>query len=52
MQTIKDENGKPRLDHNGKEILEKVRLERPKVINSVVFNAEQIDGLPPLQKNQ
>lgn len=52
MQTAVDKDGNPKLDHNGKEILEKVRLERPKVINSVVFNAEQIDGLPPLQKQQ
>lgn len=52
MQTALDKDGNPKLDHNGKEMLEKVRLERPKVINSVVFNAEQIDGLPPFQKQQ
>ena len=52
MQVAVDKDGNPKLDHNGKEMLEKVRLERPKVINSVVFNAEQIDGLPPLQKQQ
>lgn len=52
MQPSLDKDGKPKLDHNGKEILEKVKLERPKVINSVVFNAEQIDGLPPLEKKQ
>ncbi|MFC0983747.1 zincin-like metallopeptidase domain-containing protein [Pasteurella multocida] len=52
MQAVVDKDGNPKLDHNGKEMLERVRLERPKVINSVVFNAEQIDGLPPLQKQQ
>lgn len=52
MQPSLDKDGKPKLDHNGKEILEKVKLERPKVINSVVFNAEQIDGLPSLEKKQ
>ncbi|MFC1098375.1 zincin-like metallopeptidase domain-containing protein [Pasteurella multocida] len=52
MRAILDKDGNPKLDHNGKELLEKVRLERPKVINSVVFNAEQIDGLPPLQVKQ
>lgn len=52
MQVAVDKDGNPKLDHNGKEMLEKVRLERPKVINSVVFNAEQIDGLPHFKNSK
>ena len=42
-----DENGKPVLDKAGNPEKIEVKLERPKVMHSVVFNAEQIDGLPP-----
>ncbi|WP_439847610.1 ArdC family protein, partial [Neisseria gonorrhoeae] len=34
---------------DGKPEKETVRLERPKVFHAVVFNGEQIDGLPPLK---
>lgn len=47
-QPKKDEQGKPVLDTNGKPIKIEVRLERPKVFYATVFNAEQIEGLPPL----
>ena len=45
-----DDNGKPVIDSDGKPIKEVVRLERPRVFFATVFNAEQIDGLPPLQR--
>ncbi|WP_347990332.1 strawberry notch-like NTP hydrolase domain-containing protein [Methylomonas sp. AM2-LC] len=49
-QTKRDDNGKPVLNSEGDPIKVVVKLERPKVFNAVVFNAEQIDGLPPLEK--
>lgn len=45
-----DDNGKPILGTNGEKIKEEVRLERPRVFFATVFNAEQIDGLPELEK--
>jgi antirestriction protein ArdC len=47
-----DDNGKPVLDANGKEVKETVKLEQPRVIWSTVFNASQIDGMPPLEPKQ
>jgi putative DNA primase/helicase len=44
---IKDVTGRPVLDPNGEPRTEKVRLERPQVFIAYVFNAEQIDGVPP-----
>jgi putative DNA primase/helicase len=47
-QERRDADGKPVIDQKtGKPVLDEVRLERPKVFTAVVFNAEQIDGLPP-----
>jgi putative DNA primase/helicase len=48
-QAKTDEAGKPVLDAQGKPVKDDVRLERPRVFFATVFNAEQIDGLPPLQ---
>lgn len=45
----KDEHGKPVLDDKGKKVMMTVELEKPKVFTAVVFNAEQIKGLPPLE---
>jgi putative DNA primase/helicase len=42
-----DTAGKPVLDPTGAPIIEVVRLERPRVFYATVFNAEQVDGLPP-----
>lgn len=41
-------DGKPVLDNRGDPVKETVKLERPRVFFATVFNAEQIDGLPPL----
>lgn len=43
-----DEDGKPVLDENGKKVKEEVELDKPRVFYANVFNAEQIDNLPPL----
>lgn len=41
-------DGKPVLDGRGEPVKQTIKLERPRVFFSTVFNAEQIDGLPPL----
>jgi putative DNA primase/helicase len=41
-------DGKPVLDARGEPVRKAIKLERPRVFLSTVFNAEQIDGLPPL----
>jgi putative DNA primase/helicase len=46
----KDDTGKPLVDKQGKPIKETVKLERPRVFFATVFNAEQIEGLPPIQR--
>lgn len=51
-QTKRDEQGKPVLDEHGKPEKIQVRLERPRVFFATVFNAEQIDGLPPQQHQE
>jgi antirestriction protein ArdC/phage/plasmid primase-like uncharacterized protein len=48
----KDEDGKPVLDSEGNPVKEVVRLERPRGFFAIVFNGEQIDGLPPIQKQE
>lgn len=47
-ETVKDEQGRPVRDKEGKEVKQRVPLERPIVRSFVVFNAEQVDGMPPL----
>jgi antirestriction protein ArdC len=46
-EAVKDEDGKPVLDDDGKERYQTYRLDRPRVFYAKVFNAEQIDGLAP-----
>lgn len=48
-EKAKDSNGKPILGEDGKPKMIRVALERPRAFHAVVFNAEQIDGLPPLE---
>jgi len=45
-EPVRDADGKPVLDENGEQVRQVVRYERPRVWSAVVFNAEQIDGLP------
>ncbi|MFI3271771.1 MAG: zincin-like metallopeptidase domain-containing protein [Pseudomonadota bacterium] len=45
----KDEDGKPLSDADGQPVYHNVQLERPRMYMNFVFNAEQIDGLPPLE---
>lgn len=47
--TKTDADGKPVLDAQGEPVKQIVKLERPKVFFATVFNAEQIDGMPPIQ---
>lgn len=48
----KDEQGNIIIDGKGNPMTEEVVLERPKVFSSRVFNAEQIQGLPPLETKE
>ena len=47
LEPVRDAQGKPMLDGEGNPVRELVRYERPRVLSAVVFNAQQIDGLPP-----
>lgn len=51
-QAKTDDQGRPVFDAKGQPVMEEVRLERPRVFFATVFNAEQIDGLPPLQRKE
>jgi len=46
-----DALGRPVLDASGQPVKETVRLERPRVFFATVFNAEQIEGIPPLERS-
>lgn len=47
-----DEHGKPILNTIGEPVKVTVKLERPRAFYATVFNAEQIEGLAPLQKKE
>jgi antirestriction protein ArdC len=46
---VKDERGKPIKDAEGNTVYRSVQLDKPRVFSAVVFNAEQIEGLPTLE---
>lgn len=46
-----DEKGQVVLDTFGQPIIERFRLEHPRIFFSSVFNANQIEGMPQLQKD-
>lgn len=46
----RDEQGKPVLDQNGNPVRVRKELNSPIVTKAWVFNAEQIKGVPPLEK--
>jgi antirestriction protein ArdC/phage/plasmid primase-like uncharacterized protein len=39
-----------RMDESGKPVKVEIKLERPRLFSATVFNAEQIDGLPAIEK--
>ncbi|MDR3631429.1 MAG: zincin-like metallopeptidase domain-containing protein [Desulfocapsaceae bacterium] len=51
-QVVKDAEGKPVVDDKGEAVKALVEFERPRVFFSTVFNAGQIDGLPPLVREK
>ena len=48
----RDEKGNPVLDKGGRKVMVTVEFDRPRVFSATVFNAEQIKGLPPLEKRK
>ncbi|WP_083797230.1 zincin-like metallopeptidase domain-containing protein [Limnobacter sp. MED105] len=51
-EKVLDENGKPVRNAQGEEITRDVKLQQPRVFRAVVFNAEQIDGVPELKREK
>jgi len=51
-RAVKGSDGKPLKDADGKTITQRVELDKPRAFSARVFNAEQIDGLPPLEKKE
>lgn len=47
QEPVKDDQGRPVLDSEGKKVTRTVEYSRPRVMRAVVFNAEQITGLEP-----
>src|SRR5699024_9585862 len=48
----KDENGKVVKDENGKPIKKLVQLANPYIWSAIVFNAQQIEGIPELEREE
>jgi len=42
-------DGQPKLGANGKTEMQRVKYQRPRMFHAVVFNAEQVHGLPKLE---
>jgi putative DNA primase/helicase len=51
-EAVMDAAGNPVLDADGKQQYREVQLSRPSVFYAKVFNAEQIEGMPPYVGNQ
>lgn len=51
-EKVLDGNGKPVLNAKGEEVTRDVKLPAPRVFRAVVFNAEQIDGVPELKREK
>jgi len=51
-EKVLDESGKPVRNAQGEEITRDVKLQQPRVFRAVVFNAEQIDGIPELKREK
>lgn len=51
-EKVLDKSGKPILGADGKPLTQTVELDRPKVVGFSVFNAEQIEGLAPLERKE
>ena len=52
MKDVLDEDGNPVLDEKGKPLKEEVELENPKVKWHYVFNAQQCENVPELEKKE
>jgi antirestriction protein ArdC/phage/plasmid primase-like uncharacterized protein len=52
MKEVLDEDGKPVLDDKGKPVKEEVKLENPKVVWHYVFNAQQCENIPELERDE
>jgi antirestriction protein ArdC/phage/plasmid primase-like uncharacterized protein len=48
---VLDENGKQKIDEGGKKVFKYEERERPLCVSHAVFNASQIDGIPPYEKH-
>ncbi|SDE83928.1 protein of unknown function [Mucilaginibacter pineti] len=51
LKPILDEKGRPVLDSDGNPKKAQIKLARPMFINALVFNGEQINGIPPWQQD-
>ncbi|MDR0453338.1 MAG: ssDNA-binding domain-containing protein [Deferribacteraceae bacterium] len=51
-EPVLDDKGQPKLDADGKQITQSVSLEKPVCKIYSVFNASQIEGMPPLEQKQ
>jgi putative DNA primase/helicase len=47
VEPVRNSDGKPVLDEDGEQVRRVVLYEQPRLWSVVVFNATQIDGLPP-----
>ncbi|MGV1016835.1 MAG: ArdC family protein [Fluviibacter phosphoraccumulans] len=51
-QNLTDDKGKPVLGEDGKPKKVRVKLDWPRVYRALVFNARQMDNVPPLETNE